>query len=68
LTKVRYDAGAGSPIDVASAQARLNATEAVIPALITAEKRANYRLCVLTESGRARWTRPWSPPPPRSRR
>jgi multidrug efflux system outer membrane protein len=48
LTKVRYDAGAGNPIDVASAQARLNATEAVIPALITAEKRANYRLCVLT--------------------
>ena len=47
LTKVRSDAGAGSPIDVASAQARLNATEAVIPALITAEKRANYRLCVL---------------------
>jgi multidrug efflux system outer membrane protein len=47
LTKVRYDAGAGNPIDVASAQARLNATEAVIPALITAEKRANYRLCVL---------------------
>jgi multidrug efflux system outer membrane protein len=48
LTKVRYDAGAGNPIDVASAQARLNATEAAIPALITAEKRANYRLCVLT--------------------
>jgi multidrug efflux system outer membrane protein len=47
LTKVRYDAGAGNPIDVASAQARLNATEAVIPALITAETRANYRLCVL---------------------
>lgn len=48
LTQVRYNAGAGSPIDVASAQARLNATEAAIPALITAEKRANYRLCVLT--------------------
>ncbi|CAN5378788.1 efflux transporter outer membrane subunit [soil metagenome] len=48
LTQVRYDNGAGSPIDVASAQARLNATEAAIPALITAEKRANYRLCVLT--------------------
>ena len=47
LTKVRFDAGAGSPIDVASAQARLNATEAAIPSLITAEKRANYRLCVL---------------------
>ncbi|CAN7246858.1 efflux transporter outer membrane subunit [Caulobacter sp. LjRoot300] len=47
LTQVRYNAGAGSPIDVASAQARLNATEAAIPALITAEKRANYRLCVL---------------------
>lgn len=48
LTKVRFDAGAGSPIDVASAQARLNATEAAIPGLITAEKRANYRLAVLT--------------------
>jgi multidrug efflux system outer membrane protein len=48
LTKVRFDAGAGSPIDVASAQARLNATEAAIPVLITAEKRANYRLAVLT--------------------
>lgn len=48
LTKVRFDAGAGSPIDVASAQARLNATESVIPALITAEKRANHRLAVLT--------------------
>jgi multidrug efflux system outer membrane protein len=47
LTQVRYNAGAGSPIDVASAQARLNATEAAIPSLITAEKRANYRLCVL---------------------
>lgn len=48
LTRVRFDAGAGNPIDVASAQARLNATEAVIPALITAEKRANHRLAVLT--------------------
>ena len=47
LTQVRYNAGSGSPIDVASAQARLNATEAAIPALVTAEKRANYRLCVL---------------------
>lgn len=48
LTRVRFDAGAGSPIDVASAQARLNATEAVIPALITAEKIYNHRLAVLT--------------------
>lgn len=48
LTKVRFDAGAGSPIDVASAQARLNATEAAIPGLITAATRANYRLAVLT--------------------
>lgn len=47
LTQVRYNAGAGSPIDVASAQARLKATESAIPALVTAEKRANYRLCVL---------------------
>lgn len=48
LTKVRFDAGAGSPIDVASAQARLNATEAAIPALVTAEKRASHRLAVLS--------------------
>jgi multidrug efflux system outer membrane protein len=48
LTRVRFEAGAGSPIDVASAEARLNATEAAIPDLVTAATRANYRLAVLT--------------------
>lgn len=47
LTKARFDVGRGDPIDVASAQARLSATEAVIPQLITAEKRAGHRLAVL---------------------
>ena len=47
LTQVRLDVGRGDAVDVASAQARLNATEAAIPTLITAEKRANYRLAVL---------------------
>jgi len=47
LTRVRFDVGRGDPIDVASAQARLSATEAVIPQLVTAEKRASHRLAVL---------------------
>ncbi len=47
LTQVRFDVGRGDAVDVASAQARLNATEAQIPTLIAAEKRANYRLAVL---------------------
>ncbi|MBI1686439.1 efflux transporter outer membrane subunit [Caulobacter hibisci] len=48
LTRVRFEAGAGGAIDVASAEARLKATESVIPELVTAETRANYRLAVLT--------------------
>jgi multidrug efflux system outer membrane protein len=47
LTKVRYDIGPGDPVDVESASARLNATEAVIPALRAAEAQAAYRLAVL---------------------
>jgi hypothetical protein len=47
LTKVRYDIGPGDPVDVESASARLNATEAVIPALRAAEDQAAYRLAVL---------------------
>ncbi|MDG2531289.1 efflux transporter outer membrane subunit [Caulobacter endophyticus] len=48
LTRVRFEAGAGGAIDVASAEARLNATEGTIPDLVTAATRANYRLAVLT--------------------
>lgn len=48
LTRVRFEAGAGGAIDVASAEARLKATEAAIPELVTAERSASYRLAVLT--------------------
>jgi multidrug efflux system outer membrane protein len=47
LTEVRYDVGPGDPVDVESARARLNATEAAIPALRTAEAQAAHRLAVL---------------------
>lgn len=47
LTQVRFEVGNGDAVDVASAQARLRATEAQIPALIAAETRAAYRLAVL---------------------
>ena len=47
LTQVRSEVGRGDPVDVESAKARLSATEAAIPALTTAETRANYRLAVL---------------------
>ncbi|HEV7385661.1 MAG TPA: efflux transporter outer membrane subunit, partial [Phenylobacterium sp.] len=47
LTEVRYQIGPGDPVDVESARARLNATEAVIPALRTAEAQAGHRLAVL---------------------
>ncbi|HEV7385505.1 MAG TPA: efflux transporter outer membrane subunit, partial [Phenylobacterium sp.] len=47
LTEVRYQIGPGDPVDVESARARLNATEAAIPALRTAEAQAAHRLAVL---------------------
>ena len=47
LTKTRFDVGQGDPVDVASAQARLSATEAAIPTFRTAERRAANRLAVL---------------------
>ncbi|MBI1196775.1 MAG: efflux transporter outer membrane subunit [Phenylobacterium sp.] len=47
LTKVRFDVGTGDPVDVESARARLNATEAQIPALRAAEAQAAHRLAVL---------------------
>ncbi len=47
LTQVRNDVGTGDPVDVESARARLNATEAAIPALRAAESEASQRLAVL---------------------
>jgi multidrug efflux system outer membrane protein len=47
LTNVRRGIGYGDPVDVESAKARLAATEALIPPLITVEKRAAQRLAVL---------------------
>ncbi len=47
LTEVRYQIGPGDPVDVESARARLNATEAAIPGLRTAEAQAAHRLAVL---------------------
>lgn len=47
LTRVRFEAGRNAEIDVASSQARLSATEASIPPLIAAERRAAHRLAVL---------------------
>ena len=48
LTSVRRGIGYGDPVDVESAKARLAATQASIPPLITAEKNAAERLAVLT--------------------
>lgn len=47
LTKARFEVGQGDPVDVASAQARLSATEAAIPAFRAAEVRSANRLAVL---------------------
>ena len=47
LTRVRLDLGRGSEIDVASAAARLAATESSIPPLVAAQTVAAHRLAVL---------------------
>jgi multidrug efflux system outer membrane protein len=47
LTQVRLELGRGSELDVASAAARLAATEATIPPLVAAEAMAANRLAVL---------------------
>ena len=47
LTRVRLDLGRGSELDVASAAARLSATEASVPPLAVAEAAAAHRLAVL---------------------
>ena len=48
LTQLRRDAGVGEEQDVASAAARVAATDATIPLLELETKRAQYRLAVLT--------------------
>ena len=47
LTDIRLTVGYGDPVDVQSAQARLKATEALIPPLISQQTQAGYRLAVL---------------------
>jgi outer membrane protein, multidrug efflux system len=47
LTRVRSELGRGTELDVASARARLAATEATLPPLIAQEKAAMHRLAVL---------------------
>jgi multidrug efflux system outer membrane protein len=47
LTRVRYEGGRVTELDVERAQARLKATEAGIPPLEAQEKQAMYRLAVL---------------------
>jgi multidrug efflux system outer membrane protein len=47
LTQIRYDVGPGDPVDVESARARLNATEAAVPPLSAQEAQAADRLAVL---------------------
>jgi outer membrane protein, multidrug efflux system len=48
LTQLRRDAGVGEEQDVASAAARVAATDATIPLLELETRRAEYRLAVLT--------------------
>lgn len=47
LTEIRGQVGTGDPVDIESARARLNATEATIPPLRAAEAQAAHRLAVL---------------------
>ena len=48
LTQLRRDAGVGEAQDVASAAARVAATDATIPLLELEKRRAEYRIAVLT--------------------
>ena len=47
LTRIRYEGGRATELDVERARARLMATEATIPPLEATEKQAMYRLAVL---------------------
>ncbi|TAM27086.1 MAG: efflux transporter outer membrane subunit [Nevskiaceae bacterium] len=58
LTQVRYDAGRGTELDVASARARLAATEAGMPLLETQRRSAEHRLAVLLGQRPGVWQPP----------
>lgn len=47
ITRVRYELGRGTELDLASARARLAATEATLPPLVTVQRAAEHRLAVL---------------------
>ena len=47
ITRVRYELGRGTELDLESAKARLAQTEASIPPLVAAERAAQHRLAVL---------------------
>ncbi|MDR3511938.1 MAG: efflux transporter outer membrane subunit [Caulobacteraceae bacterium] len=64
LTEVRYQVGTGDPVDVDSARARLNATEAAIPPLRAAEAQAAHRLAVLVGARPGSLDAELSAPPP----
>jgi multidrug efflux system outer membrane protein len=48
ITQARYDAGRGTELELASATARVEATEASVPPLVAEGKRAEHRLAILT--------------------
>jgi multidrug efflux system outer membrane protein len=47
ITTLRYESGRGSELDVARSRARMQATEATLPTLESAESAGRYRLAVL---------------------
>lgn len=47
ITRVRYELGRGTELDLASARAQLAATEATLPPLVAAARAAEHRLAVL---------------------
>ncbi|HLT92688.1 MAG TPA: TolC family protein [Woeseiaceae bacterium] len=47
ITRIRYELGRGTELDLASARAQLAATEATLPPLTTAARAAEHRLAVL---------------------
>ncbi len=48
LTERLYEAGRGTPLDVARARAQLETTRATLPSFVAAHQEALYRLAVLT--------------------
>lgn len=66
LTEIRQQVGTGDPVDIESARARLNATEAAIPPLRVEEAQAAHRLAVLTGLRPGALDAELAAPPPRS--